>query len=264
MSPISTSPVEQKERPRYDQPTGANEHLVVAHDLASSAPGQIRKQTRRSIQIERRATGNRNHRMGSANQEQSTARLATAVMPALASIQPKGKSKTEDELAANLSTGSCSDNVCAGCLKPIRERYLLAALDKRWHEDCLKCACCDCRLGEVGSSLFTHSDKILCRRDFLRIFGQQGQCAACKKTIPPYELVMRSNDLAYHMDCFACQQCQYRFCVGDRYHLSEHHRIVCLLCHADSTFPQALERRLEAGERHSSLPVPPDANQEPT
>jgi len=124
-------------------------------------------------------------------------------------------------------------SVCAACLKPIRERYLLAALDKYWHEDCLKCACCDCRLGEVGSSLFTHSDKLLCRRDFLRIFGQHGLCAACNKSIPPYELVMRANQNAYHMDCFACQHCRYRFCVGDRFHLADAHRILCLLCHSD-------------------------------
>lgn len=107
------------------------------------------------------------------------------------------------------------------------------ALDKHWHEDCLKCACCDCRLGEVGSSLFTHSNKILCRRDFLRIFGQHGHCAACKKSIPPYEMVMRANQNAYHMECFACQQCQYRFCVGDRFHLTELHKIVCILCHSE-------------------------------
>uniref|UniRef100_A0A8C7K3W1 LIM domain only protein 3 n=1 Tax=Oncorhynchus kisutch TaxID=8019 RepID=A0A8C7K3W1_ONCKI len=36
---------------------------------------------------------------------------------------------------------------CAGCNRKIKDRYLLKALDK-WHEDCLKCACCDCRLGE--------------------------------------------------------------------------------------------------------------------
>lgn len=125
------------------------------------------------------------------------------------------------------------DNICAACLKPIRERYLLVALDKQWHEDCLKCACCDCRLGEVGSSLFTHADKILCRRDFLRIFGQAGNCAACNKSIPPYELVMRANENAYHMECFACQQCQYRFCVGDKFHLNDAHRIICILCHTE-------------------------------
>ncbi|CAG2060573.1 unnamed protein product, partial [Timema podura] len=56
---------------------------------------------------------------------------------------------------------------CAGCGKKITDRYLLKALDLFWHEDCLKCGCCDCRLGEVGSTLYTKADLILCRRDYL-------------------------------------------------------------------------------------------------
>lgn len=63
-------------------------------------------------------------------------------------------------------TGPLSE--CAACHKPIKERYLLKALDQLWHEDCLKCACCDCRLGEVGSTLFTKANLILCKRDYLR------------------------------------------------------------------------------------------------
>ncbi len=47
-------------------------------------------------------------------------------------------------------------------------RYLLKALDMYWHEDCLKCGCCDCRLGEVGSTLYTKGNLILCKRDYLR------------------------------------------------------------------------------------------------
>ena len=57
---------------------------------------------------------------------------------------------------------------CAGCGKKIQDRYLLKALDTYWHEDCLKCGCCDCRLGEVGSTLYTKGNLILCRRDYLR------------------------------------------------------------------------------------------------
>ncbi|XP_043212944.1 rhombotin-1-like, partial [Amphibalanus amphitrite] len=56
---------------------------------------------------------------------------------------------------------------CAGCGKPISDRYMLRALDLLWHEDCLKCGCCDCRLGEVGSSLYTKANLILCKRDYL-------------------------------------------------------------------------------------------------
>lgn len=61
-----------------------------------------------------------------------------------------------------------SHQLCAGCGKPIQDRYLLKALDLLWHEDCLKCGCCDCRLGEVGSTLYTKGNLMLCKRDYLR------------------------------------------------------------------------------------------------
>lgn len=59
-------------------------------------------------------------------------------------------------------------SICYGCNKVISERFLLKALDQLWHEDCLKCSCCDCRLGEVGSTLYTKANLILCKRDYLR------------------------------------------------------------------------------------------------
>ncbi|XP_023244292.1 LIM domain only protein 3-like isoform X2 [Centruroides vittatus] len=118
---------------------------------------------------------------------------------------------------------------CSGCRKPIRERYLLKALDQFWHEDCLKCACCDCRLGEVGSTLFTKANLILCKRDYLRLFGTTGLCSACNKTIPAFEMVMRARGNVYHLECFACQQCNHRFCVGDRFYLYDN----SILCEYD-------------------------------
>ncbi|KDR17415.1 LIM domain only protein 3, partial [Zootermopsis nevadensis] len=105
-------------------------------------------------------------------------------------------------------------------------RFLLKALDLFWHEDCLKCGCCDCRLGEVGSTLYTKADLILCRRDYLRLFGNTGHCAACSKVIPAFEMVMRARNNVYHLECFACQQCNHRFCVGDRFYLCDN-KILC-------------------------------------
>ncbi|CAH2278591.1 LIM domain only 3 isoform X1 [Pelobates cultripes] len=118
---------------------------------------------------------------------------------------------------------------CAGCNRKIKDRYLLKALDKYWHEDCLKCACCDCRLGEVGSTLYTKANLILCRRDYLRLFGVTGNCAACSKLIPAFEMVMRAKDNVYHLDCFACQLCNQRFCVGDKFFLKNN----MILCQTD-------------------------------
>ncbi|CAB0009945.1 unnamed protein product [Nesidiocoris tenuis] len=80
-------------------------------------------------------------------------------------------------------------------------RYMLKALDLYWHEDCLKCGCCDCRLGEVGSTLYTKANLILCRRDYLRLFGSTGYCSACSKIIPAFEMVMRARTNVYHLEC---------------------------------------------------------------
>ncbi|KAF0297518.1 Rhombotin-1 [Amphibalanus amphitrite] len=117
-------------------------------------------------------------------------------------------------------------HLCAGCGTSITDRYLLKAVNKFWHEDCLKCGACDCRLGEVGSTLYEKANLILCRRDYLRLFGSTGHCAACSKLIPAFEMVMRARDHVYHLECFACQQCNHRFCVGDRFYLCEG-KILC-------------------------------------
>lgn len=115
---------------------------------------------------------------------------------------------------------------CSGCGNKIQDRYLLKALDLYWHEDCLKCGCCDCRLGEVGSSLYTKGNLLLCKRDYLRLFGSTGYCSACNKVIPAFEMVMRARTNVYHLECFACQQCGHRFCVGDRFYLLDN-KILC-------------------------------------
>lgn len=144
-------------------------------------------------------------------------------------MKPEGQPPRNPILPADGGQSSrppTGNSECAACQKPIRERYLLKALDQFWHEDCLKCACCDCRLGEVGSTLFTKANLILCKRDYLRLFGTTGLCSACNKTIPAFEMVMRARGNVYHLECFACQQCNHRFCVGDRFYLHEN-KILC-------------------------------------
>ena len=112
-----------------------------------------------------------------------------------------------------------------------------------WHESCLKCGCCDCRLSEVGQSLYTKGNLLLCKRDYLRLFGSTGYCSACKKIIPAFEMVMRAKNNVYHLECFACQECghrseifshhfrlsfhfHYRFCVGDQFFLHDN-KVLC-------------------------------------
>ncbi|VDN52212.1 unnamed protein product [Dracunculus medinensis] len=150
------------------------------------------------------------------------------------------------------------DIICAACSSQIVDRFMLKALGKFWHEDCLKCTCCNCRLGELGSKLYYKQSMILCARDYLRLFGLNGICAACEKNIPAFELVMRAKSNVYHLHCFACQICSssstqtsalliiaarepsenkvnaranriselLRFCIGDKYYLCDN-KILC-------------------------------------
>lgn len=46
---------------------------------------------------------------------------------------------------------------------------------------------------------------------FYRMFGNKGMCAACFKDIPAFEMVMRARSNVYHLECFACQQCNHRY-----------------------------------------------------
>ncbi|KAJ8795987.1 hypothetical protein J1605_002749, partial [Eschrichtius robustus] len=106
---------------------------------------------------------------------------------------------------------------CGGCQQNIGDRYFLKAIDQYWHEDCLSCDLCGCRLGEVGRRLYYKLGRKLCRRDYLRLFGQDGLCASCDRRIRAYEMTMRVRDKVYHLECFKCAACQKHFCVGDRY-----------------------------------------------
>ncbi|KAK7877530.1 hypothetical protein WMY93_031776 [Mugilogobius chulae] len=41
-----------------------------------------------------------------------------------------------------------------GCQQSIGDRFFLKAIEQYWHEDCLSCDLCGCRLGEVGRRLY--------------------------------------------------------------------------------------------------------------
>lgn len=149
----------------------------------------------------------------------------------LTTVQQQSSTDVVTHHSCTIQSNSCEQapmvaKECAGCGKRIVERYLLKALDIFWHEDCLKCGCCDCRLGEVGSTLYIKANLILCKRDYLRLFGNTGSCSACNKMIPAYEMVMRAKYNVYHLECFACFACQHRFCVGDKYYLCDN-KILC-------------------------------------
>lgn len=124
------------------------------------------------------------------------------------------------ETAAVAVTGGSGGAVrsCAGCGGRISDRFLLFSMDRYWHTRCLKCSCCQAQLGEIGSTCFSKGGMILCKNDYIRLFGHSGACSACGQSIPASEMVMRAQGNVYHLKCFTCATCRNRLVPGDRFH----------------------------------------------
>ncbi|KAF7244344.1 LIM/homeobox protein Lhx1 [Varanus komodoensis] len=52
---------------------------------------------------------------------------------------------------------------CAGCKRPILDRFLLNVLDRAWHVKCVQCCECKCNLTE---KCFSREGKLYCKNDF--------------------------------------------------------------------------------------------------
>uniref|UniRef100_UPI00358FCB0E LIM domain only protein 3-like isoform X3 n=1 Tax=Myxine glutinosa TaxID=7769 RepID=UPI00358FCB0E len=94
--------------------------------------------------------------------------------------------------------------------------------------DSRSCAAGTSRISH-GRTLCSFSPKAACDARHGRLFGVTGNCAACSKLIPAFEMVMRVRESVYHLDCFACQLCSQRFCVGDKFFLKNN----MILCQSD-------------------------------
>uniref|UniRef100_A0A803T5R1 LIM zinc-binding domain-containing protein n=1 Tax=Anolis carolinensis TaxID=28377 RepID=A0A803T5R1_ANOCA len=56
---------------------------------------------------------------------------------------------------------------CAGCKRPILDRFLLNVLDRAWHIKCVQCCECKCNLTE---KCFSREGKLYCKNDFFKLF----------------------------------------------------------------------------------------------
>lgn len=104
---------------------------------------------------------------------------------------------------------------CAGCGGKIADRFLLFSMERYWHTRCLKCSCCQAQLGDIGTTCYSKGGMILCRSDYIKLFGA---CSACGQSIPANEMVMRAQGNVYHIKCFSCATCRNRLIPGDRFH----------------------------------------------
>ena len=80
--------------------------------------------------------------------------------PAAPSVLTESASSAKASNATNMMAVEC-----AGCSRPILDRFLLHFLDKTWHSSCVKCQVCRKLLDE---KCFFREGKIYCREDFYR------------------------------------------------------------------------------------------------
>ena len=53
--------------------------------------------------------------------------------------------------------------LCAGCQRPIEDRYLMKVMENCWHEQCLKCNVC---YAPLAHSCFARDRKLYCKIDY--------------------------------------------------------------------------------------------------
>ena len=89
-------------------------------------------------------------------------------------LHPEKTSPTMEDTRIALSSPNnsnirCQEEMieCAGCCRPIFDRFYLFAVDKKWHISCLKCFACDNVL-DSQASCYTREGKIFCKQDFYK------------------------------------------------------------------------------------------------
>ncbi|NXJ48582.1 LHX5 protein, partial [Spizaetus tyrannus] len=111
---------------------------------------------------------------------------------------------------------------CAGCERPILDRFLLNVLDRAWHIKCVQCCECKCNLTE---KCFSREGKLYCKNDFFRRFGTK--CAGCSQGISPSDLVRKARNKVFHLNCFTCMVCNKQLSTGEELYIIDENKFVC-------------------------------------
>ncbi|KAF3692529.1 LIM/homeobox protein Lhx1 [Channa argus] len=111
---------------------------------------------------------------------------------------------------------------CAGCERPILDRFLLKVLDRAWHVKCVQCCECKCNLTE---KCFSREGRLYCKNDFFRRFGTK--CGGCSQGISPNDLVRRARSKVFHLNCFTCMMCNKQLSTGEELYIIDENKFVC-------------------------------------
>ncbi|CAH2002879.1 unnamed protein product [Acanthoscelides obtectus] len=111
---------------------------------------------------------------------------------------------------------------CAGCDKPILDKFLLNVLERTWHADCVRCIDCHAPLTD---KCFSREGKLFCRTDFFRRYGTK--CGGCGQGISPSDLVRKARDKVFHLNCFTCLVCRKQLSTGEELYVLDDNKFIC-------------------------------------
>ncbi|CAG9854581.1 unnamed protein product [Phyllotreta striolata] len=111
---------------------------------------------------------------------------------------------------------------CAGCEKPILDKFLLNVLERTWHAECVRCFDCHAPLTD---KCFSRESKLFCRSDFFRRYGTK--CGGCGQGISPSDLVRKARDKVFHLNCFTCLVCRKQLSTGEELYVLDDNKFIC-------------------------------------
>ncbi|XP_055597045.1 LIM/homeobox protein Lhx1 isoform X2 [Uranotaenia lowii] len=111
---------------------------------------------------------------------------------------------------------------CAGCNKPILDKFLLNVLERGWHASCVRC--CECHQ-PLSDKCFSRESKLYCRNDFFRRYGTK--CSGCGQGIAPSDLVRKPRDKVFHLNCFTCCICRKQLSTGEQLYVLDDNKFIC-------------------------------------
>ncbi|XP_043268548.1 LIM/homeobox protein Lhx5 isoform X2 [Venturia canescens] len=111
---------------------------------------------------------------------------------------------------------------CAGCKKPILDKFCFKVLERIWHGDCVRC--CDCGM-ELQEKCYSRESKMFCRNDFFRRYGTK--CSGCMQGISPQDLVRKAKDKVFHLNCFTCLTCRKQLTTGEELYVLDDNKFIC-------------------------------------
>ncbi|XP_058461863.1 LIM/homeobox protein Lhx5 isoform X2 [Malaya genurostris] len=111
---------------------------------------------------------------------------------------------------------------CAGCNKPILDKFLLNVLERGWHAACVRC--CECHQ-PLSDKCFSRESKLYCRNDFFRRYGTK--CSGCGQGIAPSDLVRKPRDKVFHLNCFTCCICRKQLSTGEQLYVLDDNKFIC-------------------------------------